>query len=53
MAREILRLCQEEHLLQAQILVMAGHFEGIIAFGKSLDEAGQLLLQYLDGGNYT
>jgi ribulose-5-phosphate 4-epimerase/fuculose-1-phosphate aldolase len=53
MAREILRLCREEHLLQAQILVMAGHFEGIIAFGKSLDEAGQLLLQYLDDGNYT
>jgi ribulose-5-phosphate 4-epimerase/fuculose-1-phosphate aldolase len=46
MAQEIIRLCREADLLKAQILVMKGHFEGIIAFGKSLDEAGKLLLDY-------
>jgi ribulose-5-phosphate 4-epimerase/fuculose-1-phosphate aldolase len=51
MAREIIRLCREENRLQAQILVMGGHFEGIIAFGNSLDAGGDLLWQYLSGGN--
>lgn len=46
MAKEIIRLCREADLLKAQILVMKGHQEGIIAFGKSLDEAGDLLLKY-------
>lgn len=46
MAKEIIRLCREADLLEAQILVMKGHEEGIIAFGKSLDEAGNLLLKY-------
>jgi ribulose-5-phosphate 4-epimerase/fuculose-1-phosphate aldolase len=44
MAREIIRLCQEQSLLKAQILVMSGHYEGVIAFGESLEEAGNLLL---------
>lgn len=46
MAKEIIRLCREADLLKAQILVMKGHEEGIIAFGKNLDEAGDLLLKY-------
>ncbi|PSF39328.1 rRNA adenine methyltransferase [Aphanothece hegewaldii CCALA 016] len=46
MAKEIIRLCREANLLKAQILVMKGHLEGIIAFGKSLDEAANLLLKY-------
>ncbi|MBF2020293.1 MAG: class II aldolase/adducin family protein [Hydrococcus sp. C42_A2020_068] len=46
MAKEIIRLCREENLGETQILVMSGHEEGIIAFGKQLDEAGSLLLQY-------
>lgn len=46
MAREIIRLCREQYLLNAQILVMKGHYEGIIVFGRSLDEAGHLLLDY-------
>ena len=25
---------------------MAGHEEGIITFGKNLDEAGEIILQY-------
>ncbi len=46
MAREIIRLCHDDNLPEAQILVMHGHEEGIIAFGKDLDEAGHLLLRY-------
>jgi ribulose-5-phosphate 4-epimerase/fuculose-1-phosphate aldolase len=46
MAREIIRLCREENLGATQILVMSGHEEGIITFGRNLDEAGNLLLKY-------
>ncbi|MCU0532624.1 MAG: class II aldolase/adducin family protein [Hydrococcus sp. Prado102] len=46
MAREIIRLCREENLGETQILVMSGHEEGIITFGRNLDEAGNLLLKY-------
>jgi ribulose-5-phosphate 4-epimerase/fuculose-1-phosphate aldolase len=46
MAREIIRLCQQEELSKAKILVMAGHREGIISFGSNLTEAGNILLEY-------
>ena len=46
MAKEIIRLCQQENLITTQILVMSGHEEGIITFGCNLDEAGNLLLKY-------
>lgn len=46
MAREIIRLCQEENLNSTQILVMSGHEEGIITFGNNLEMAGNLLLKY-------
>ncbi len=46
MAEEIIRLCQENELKQHQILVMAGHKEGIISLGKNLEEAGKILLDY-------
>jgi ribulose-5-phosphate 4-epimerase/fuculose-1-phosphate aldolase len=46
MAAEIIRLCQEDRLEEQQILVMSGHEEGIITFGKNLDKAGNLLLKY-------
>ncbi|NJK50942.1 class II aldolase/adducin family protein [Candidatus Gracilibacteria bacterium] len=46
MAREIIRLCREDNLGETQILVMSGHEEGIITFGRNLDEAGNLLLKY-------
>ena len=45
MAREIQRLYRETNLFQEKILVMAGHEEGIIAFGKNCDEAGEKLLR--------
>ncbi len=46
MAQEIIRLSQEGDLQKAKILVMSGHLEGIIVFGASLAEAGNLLLEY-------
>lgn len=47
MAKEIFRLFQETNVQQQKILVMAGHEEGIIAFGKSLEEAGNILLTHI------
>ena len=44
MAGEIKRLFDESTLSQDKIMVMAGHEEGIIAFGKDLEEAGAVIL---------
>ncbi len=46
MAKEIFRLCQQEHLQEKRILVMSGHEEGIITFGHNLAAAGDVLLEY-------
>lgn len=49
MAWEISRICQDTALSTHHILVMSGHDEGIIAFGRDLDEAGETLLtQFVD-----
>ena len=47
MADEIKRLFSETTLAVDKILVMGGHKEGIIAFGSSLEEAGEILLNKL------
>ena len=47
MASEIKRLFDESTLADDKIMVMAGHDEGIIAFGKDLEEAGEVVLKYL------
>ncbi|ACK73109.1 class II aldolase/adducin family protein [Gloeothece citriformis PCC 7424] len=52
MAQEIIRLCQMGNLKEAKILVMRGHEEGIIAFGRNLDEAGNLLLLMFKQNDY-
>ena len=44
MAKEMIRLFDETNLTNEKILVMAGHEEGIISFGKDLIEAGNRLL---------
>jgi ribulose-5-phosphate 4-epimerase/fuculose-1-phosphate aldolase len=44
MALEIKRLFDTTDLIDKKILVMAGHEEGIISFGKDLEEAGDLIL---------
>ncbi len=46
MAQEIMRLCQENITNKLKIIVMSGHKEGIITFGKNLTEAGDILLNY-------
>ncbi len=47
MASEIKQIFDETSLAEDKILVMAGHDEGIIAFGKDLEEAGSIILKYL------
>lgn len=47
MAKEIFRLFKESNVKQEKIIVMAGHEEGIITFGSSIENAGNLLLSYL------
>ncbi len=48
MAKEIIRLFRETDVSEKKILVMDGHKEGIITFGKDLDEAGGYLLAYIN-----
>ncbi len=49
MAHEIIRLLKESTVRQKEkVLVMAGHREGLIAFGASLEEAGAHLLALLE-----
>lgn len=47
MASEIKRLFQDTDIQTQKIMVMGGHDEGIIAFGKNLQEAGQVVLNVL------
>ena len=47
MAREMARLYRSSGLPEQQILAMTGHEDGVIAFGRSVDEAGQVLVTYL------
>ncbi|MFC0875859.1 class II aldolase/adducin family protein [Saccharicrinis sp. FJH2] len=47
MANEIERLFRETDVPEKKIIIMGGHEEGIITFGKTLDEAGKLLLDLL------
>lgn len=48
MAYEIMRLFRESDLINKRILIMGGHKEGIISFGKNLEEAGNVLLNYFN-----
>ena len=47
MANEIERLFDETALREEKIIVMGGHREGIISFGKDLEEAGSILINNL------
>ena len=47
MAYEVQRLWRETTLQQTQVFAMGGHTDGVIAFGKSCDEAGGALLTLL------
>ena len=48
MAKEMIRLFAETELRTSKILAMAGHTDGIIAFGKNLQEAGAILLNAMN-----
>lgn len=48
MAYEIVRLFKETDIKSLKKLIMGGHQDGIIAFGNSLDEAGNNILSMLD-----
>lgn len=47
MAREVERLYRSSNLSERRIFAMGGHEDGIVVFGKSADEAGQVLLSHL------
>jgi hypothetical protein len=47
MANEIKRLFKESDVLNQKVISMAGHEEGLIGFGKDLNEAGNILLKTL------
>jgi ribulose-5-phosphate 4-epimerase/fuculose-1-phosphate aldolase len=49
MALEILRLYGGTNLSVRKLAAMAGHEEGIISFGRDLDEAGAVLLEAWKG----
>ena len=44
MAIEIQRLFTETNLRDQKILAMGGHEEGVISFGKNIDDAGKILM---------
>jgi ribulose-5-phosphate 4-epimerase/fuculose-1-phosphate aldolase len=46
MALEIKRLIQSTNLIEDKILVMAGHQDGVITFGRNLEEAVGKVLSY-------
>jgi ribulose-5-phosphate 4-epimerase/fuculose-1-phosphate aldolase len=47
MASEIKKIFTETDVEQQKVICMAGHEEGVITFGKTLDEAGENLLDFL------
>jgi len=47
MAREVQRLFRESAVVERQILAMGGHDDGILAFGRSPAETGQVLVTEL------
>jgi ribulose-5-phosphate 4-epimerase/fuculose-1-phosphate aldolase len=47
MAREVARLYRTSNLAELRILAMGGHEDGIIVFGHTCEEAGQVLMTYL------
>jgi L-ribulose-5-phosphate 4-epimerase len=46
MAHEMWRLMEGANLAQQRILIMAGHEEGVLTFGPSLEAAAQVLERY-------
>jgi L-ribulose-5-phosphate 4-epimerase len=47
MARELIQLCEQDEVKKQKIVIMSGHDEGILTFGKNLSEAADKLRDYL------
>ena len=47
MAREVERLFEDVDNIETGVFVMGGHEDGVIAFGRTADEAGSMLLRAL------
>ena len=47
MANEVKRLFNETDVGKEKIIVMGGHREGLISFGKNLEEAANILIDKL------
>ncbi len=47
MAREVRRLFEDTDLKEKKIMVMGGHEEGVLTFGKNLEEAAVTLFMYM------
>jgi hypothetical protein len=52
MAFEVKNLFDRTNVRQTRIFVMGGHKEGIVSFGRDLDEAGQVILEYFSPHRY-
>ncbi|MBE9160394.1 class II aldolase/adducin family protein [Nodosilinea sp. LEGE 06152] len=48
MAYEMRRLLDHDDLMQTRILIMAGHEEGVLVFGPTLEAAAQMLYQHIN-----
>jgi hypothetical protein len=48
MAVEIRRLAEQHDCSMPGLIVMAGHQDGILAFGKNADDTGSLVLKTLE-----
>lgn len=48
MAYEIMRLVNTKEVLEAKIIAMTGHEDGVIAFGKTFEEAMKPILLLID-----
>jgi L-ribulose-5-phosphate 4-epimerase len=51
MALEMQRLLKKQRTKDFGIIVMGGHKEGLVSFGKTLDEAGEIMLKYYSQAN--
>ena len=47
MANEIIQLFKNTNVLETKLFAMAGHREGLFAFGETLEEAGNVLLELI------
>jgi hypothetical protein len=47
LAKDILRLFEDSDVIEKRIIVMAGDRAGILSFGNDMDEAVNVLMEYL------